>query len=375
MERDIFISGFGQTRFGEWWNKSLRDLAKEAIDEALSQSEISPLEIDMVLVGNMIGELTNDQAHLGALVSSLLPHHPPALRLEAACASGSVAIHTACSLLESNRFSTILVVGVEKMTDSSNEQIAAALMGAADSEKDRPSGLTFPGIFGLIATRYIHEYGLSREDLSLVSAVHHRQAKENPYAQFRSEVSPESVSSSTPVADPLRLLDCSPISDGAAAVILSTKHRSSLRVAASQVATDHVSLTDRPTITSFAASKQAMNRALQEASLSREQLSCLETHDCFSIAAIINLEDLGFANPGMGIEYYRDLYHSPQKVPLQINKSGGLKACGHPVAATGVKQIIDISKQLQSANTSFGIAHNFGGVGSTCGLHIIEHIL
>ncbi|OGJ60093.1 hypothetical protein A2635_05150 [Candidatus Peribacteria bacterium RIFCSPHIGHO2_01_FULL_51_9] len=372
MERDIFLVGSGLTPFGEHWNKSLKDLMDDAIEAALKNSGLNALDIDFVIVANMLAEVTNDQAHLGSIASSLLPHHPPALRIESACGSGALALHTACAFLESKRAETVLVIGAEKMTDASVDTVSQALMGAADSELDTPSGLTFPGIFGLIANRYMHEFGLTREQLSIVSAVHHRNGKENPFAQFRQEISPETVSKSALVADPLRLLDCSPISDGAAACILSTLHRSAFRLAASQVKSDSVSIAERPTITSFSASRDAMAAALREAELERSDISALETHDCFSIAAVINMEDLGFANQGEGIRIYEDLYAGD--TPLFVNMSGGLKACGHPVAATGIKQIIDLSKFLKKAKAAHGLAHNFGGACASCGIHILENL-
>src|SRR3989344_8735017 len=157
MQRDIYIAGSGLTRFGELWEKSLRDLMDEAIDAALRSSELDVLEIDLVVVANMLAEITNDQAGLGALASSLLPHHPPAVRVESACGSGALALHTACAFLESGRAKTVLVLGAEKMTDAPTDVVSQALMGAADGELDAPSGITFPGIFGPIGQRYMHE--------------------------------------------------------------------------------------------------------------------------------------------------------------------------------------------------------------------------
>jgi acetyl-CoA C-acetyltransferase len=372
MNREISLIGIGQTKFGEWWERSLRDLLAEAILKTLDSSPCTPLDIDAVIVANMLGEWTDDQAHLGALTASLLPHHPPALRVEAACASGSVALYTACALLESQRAQTVLVVGAEKMTNASGDAIQVALMGAADSEHDQPCGLTFAGIFALIAQRYLHDYGLTREDLSIVSAVHHRNAKGNPFAQFRQEITVEAVSESPLVADPLRLLDCSPVSDGAAACILSTKFKSPLRIRASQVSTDTLSLTERTEITSFQSTKAAVERAFAEAEITRDDVRALETHDCFSIAALVNLEDLGFAEPGRGIEIYKKIFEEDE-YPFFLNRSGGLKACGHPVAATGVKQVLDVAKELQTAKLRFGLAHNIGGAGATCGMHILEY--
>lgn len=372
MNSDIHLIGSGQTRFGEWWDKGIRELMEEAVDAAIENSPCTALDIDLIVVANMLAEVTNGQAHLGSLASALLPHHPPALRVESACGSGAFALHTACAMLESGRARNVLVIGVEKMTDIPTDQVASGLMGAADSEEERPAGLTFPGIFGLITQRYMHEYGLTREELSIVSAVHHRHAMENPFAQFRSAVTPEAVTKSAMIADPLRLLDCSPISDGAAACILSTEHSSSIRLVASQIATDSLSLVKRPVITSFGATKDASERALAEAEIKLQDIRLLETHDCFSIAALMNLEDLGLCDPGEGIRVYRDMF---DRVPgsLGVNLSGGLKGCGHPVAATGIKQILDAAKQLQARKERFALAQNFGGAGATCGVHILEH--
>ena len=257
MEKAIYIAGCGMTPFGEWWDKSLQDLLDEAITTAIEDAGCTALDIDTVIVANMLGSFASNQAHLGAMAASILPHHPPALRVESACASGGIAINTATALLESGRANTVLVVGAEKMTDVPADKIATGLMGAADAEKDAPSGLTFPGIFGLIASRYMYEYGLTREQLNTVSAVHHANAVQNPYAQFRTAIAAEQVSKSPIVADPLHMLDCSPISDGAAACILSTTFGSAYRLAASQIATDTVSITERETITSFRATKDA----------------------------------------------------------------------------------------------------------------------
>lgn len=372
MKRDIFLVGSGLTRFGEHWDKSLKDIMREAMQTALVSSRLQARDVDLVIVANMLADATSDQANLGALASSLLPHHPAALRVEGACASGALALHTACAFLESDRAKTVLVVGAEKMTDAPVEAVSAALMGAADGELDAPSGITFPGIFGLIARRYMHEYGLSREKLSLVSALHHRNAKHNSFAQFRQEISPETVTESTMVSDPLRLLDCSPISDGAAACILSTEHRSEMKLLASQMANDTLSIAERSTITSFPATREAMRLALAEADIPREKIRIVETHDCFSIAALINMEDLGFAQEGGGIQIYEDLFEGrPQ---IAVNSSGGLKACGHPVAATGIKQVIDSSKHMNLSGARYGLTHNFGGAGASCGVHVLENL-
>lgn len=379
MRETVYVLGGAQTKFGELWNKSLSDLIREAIDGAIASTGIMPTDIDMVIIGNMIGGETAEQAHLGTLASSFLPHRPPSLRVEAACASGGLAMHTACAFLESGRAETILVIGVEKLTDTAGEFVTGALMRAADAEKDTPAGLTFPGIFALTASAYMHEYGLSRDDLSLVSACSHRAAVKNPYAQFRKDIPASAISKSPLVADPLRLLDCSPISDGAAAVILSTKKESSVRIAASQLASESLSLTDRASITSFVSTRTAFSGALQESGWDKNDIDCMEIHDCFSIASLIHLEDFGYASEGEAIRIFRQ-GDAEIDGRLPLNMSGGLKACGHPIGATGVKQVFDCFKQVtgeapnQVPKARRALAHNLGGVGATCTVHLLENI-
>jgi len=379
MRDAIYVLGGGQTRFGELWDRSLTDLIQEAVDTAIENTQILPTDIDCVVIGNMLGGEAAGQGHLGAFVGSLLPHRPPALRVEAACASGGVAMHTATALLESGRAGTVLVIGAEKLTDISSDEVTAAIMNAGDSDKDGRAGLTFPGIFALTAAAYMHAYGLKREDLSLVSAHTHRMAIGNPYAQFQKEIPADAISKSPLVADPLRLLDCSPITDGAAAVILSTRKKSDVRLAASALATEPLSLADRRSVTSFQSTKDAFGRALAEAGWIKEDIDTLELHDCFSIATLIHLEDMGFAEEGRGIELFKKNEVSEEGL-YPINVSGGLKACGHPVGATGVKQILDCYKQLTKQSTrqvrdaKRALAHNLGGVGATCTVHLLESI-
>ncbi len=378
MRDTVYVLGGGQTRFGELWEYSLSGMIEQAMAQAIVSARIMPTDIDYIVIGSMVSGEMAEQAHLGTLVSSMLPHHPPALRVEAACASGGLAVHTACALLESGRAGTVLVLGAEKLTDAAADAVTKALTHAADSEKDLPSGLTFPGIFALTATAYMHEYGLTRQQLSLISASAHHAAVKNPYAQFRREIAPEAISKSPLVADPLRLLDCSPISDGAAAIILSTTKSAPVHIAASQLATDHLSLTDRTSLTSFAATKIAMSRALAEADWKPKDVDCIEQHDCFSIAALINLEDLGYAESGKAIALFEQ-GDVDSDGALPVNTSGGLKACGHPIGATGVKQVLDLWKQLtaqapnQVKNARRGLAHNLGGVGATCTIHLLEN--
>ena len=377
MRDTLYVLGGAQTKFGELWSSSLADLIKQVIDGAIENTKILPTDIDYVVIGNMVGGETAEQAHLGTLASSFLAHRPPALRVEAACASGGVAVHTACALLESGRAETILVIGAEKLTDIAGDIATSALMHAGDAERDSIAGLTFPGIFALTATAYMHQFGLTREELSLVSETSHRSAVQNPYAQFRREIPASMISKSPLVADPLRLLDCSPITDGASAIILSTKKSSPVRIAATHIASDALSLADRASLTSFLATKKAFASAMKEAGWQNRDIDCIELHDCFSIASLIHLEDMGFIEEGQGIGVFKNGDASADG-SLPINCSGGLKACGHPIGATGVKQILDCFKQLtnqapnQVKNAKKALAHNLGGVGATCTIHLLE---
>ncbi len=379
MRDTVYVLGGSQTKFGELWNVSLRNLLATVIDESIRATKILPTDIDAIVLSNMIGGETAEQAHLGTLASSMLPHRPPALRVEAACASGGVAVHTACALLESGRAETVLVLGVEKLTDVSGDIVTSALMHAGDSEKDASAGLTFPGIFALVANAYMHEYGLTRDELSAVSACSHRAAVSNPYAQFRREIPISTISKSTLVADPLRLLDCSPITDGAAGIILSTKKQSSVRIAASQIASDSLSLTERESLTSFPATKKAFAKAMSEANWKNDDIDYIELHDCFSIASLIHLEDMQFAPTGQAIRLFFD-GSTDSTGDLPVNASGGLKACGHPIGATGIKQILDCYKQLtgiapnQVPRAFRALAHNLGGVGATATIHLLESL-
>lgn len=379
MRETVYVLGGAQTKFGELWNTSLSDLIRDVMDGTLQSTGIMPTDIDMVVIGNMVGGETAEQAHLGTLASSMLPHRPPALRVEAACASGGLAVHTACAFLESGKAETILVLGAEKLTDVAGDIVTSALMRAGDAEKDAPCGLTFPSIFALTAAAYMHRYGLKREDLSLVSENSHRAAVKNPYAQFRKEIPAATISKSPLIADPLRLLDCSPISDGAAAVILSTKRESSVRIAASQLASESLSLTERESLTSFMSTRTAFVRALSESGWDKNSIDTMELHDCFSIATLIHLEDLGYAEEGDAVRIFRQ-GDAGLDGALPINMSGGLKACGHPIGATGVKQVLDCFKQLsgtaqnQVPDVQRALAHNLGGVGATCTIHLLESI-
>lgn len=381
----IAIIGSYTTAFGELWSQSLSDLMSEAMQGAIDAASVSPDSIEAVFVGNKAADSFESQHHLNALASSLLPHTPPAFHLEAACASGSLALVTAEMALRSSTYRRVLVVGVEKMSDVSVEEATRILAGAAHGEEEY--GSTFPGLYALLSQLYQAEYGISdrvmRQALSQVSAKNHASAIDNPTAQFRRAISADQVTASPMVAKPLRVLDCSPLSDGASALVLEladqpgAKSTSSSR-ASSQVATilsfghaqDKLVLAERKEPHLLTATTRASQQALAQASLSLDQIKVAEVHDCFTIAELLAVEDLGLVPRGRAAKAIAKT--GQYRSDLIINPSGGLKACGHPVGATGIKQVAFLANWLTNhKDTPFGLTHNVGGTGATAIVHIL----
>lgn len=370
MNNRVFVQAAVQTKFGELWDQDWTDLAQTVTQQALQQTTISLSQIDAIFVGSMTHAWVLGQHNLTGVVSQMLGVHIPIIPIEVACASGGVAFYQAVQAIQSGQYQRVLVLGVEKMADVESSVIAEALMGAAAFE-EREAGLTFPGLYALIARAYMHQYGLSREDLAQVPVASHKWAKLNPLAQFPFEITPEQVINSSCVASPLGLLDCSGVSDGAAVVILSNKP-AAVSVLSSQMATDSIGLMSRHSMTDLKAVQIAAKQAYQQAKLKPTDIDLAEVHDCFSIAQVVAMEDLGLAAKGKGIEAALG-----QKLP--INTSGGLKACGHPVGATGVKQVVEIVTQLQGqagarqiSHPKIGLTHNVAGSGSAAVVSILR---
>jgi len=378
----VAIIGAYQTKFGELWDKSLADLIFEASVGALADSRMPAKKIQIAFFGNKLGPQTTSQNHLSALVAQLLGVSIPVIRVEAACASGGVALSQACLAIESGQYDTALVLGAEKMTDQSPAQIAQALMGAASSQ-EREAGLTFPGLYALMAGKYLNDFGAKETDLAGVSVKNHFHASLNSKAQFQFPVTIDQVMKSGEVASPLKLLDCSPITDGAAGLVLASprfaqkRQKKNIYIRASQHFTDTLSLSKRQSFTEIPSAKKAAKKAFIQAGVEPSEVSLAEVHDCFTIAEILALEDLGFYQKGEGFLAVRN-----GQVKLggtrPVNLSGGLKACGHPVGATGVKQVVELYNQLlgragkkQTRKAKVGLAHNIGGTGGTAVVHII----
>ena len=374
----IKVRGTGLTKFGELWDKSLSDLAQQASLEAIADAGLEKNQIEAVFVANMIyGKLTG-QDHLGALVTSSLGINKAAFRIEGACASGGLAVHLAIQSLLSGTYQNVLVVGAEKMTDASPAAISSALMGAG-SEAERRAGLTFPALYALMAKAHMQKFGTTRSHLASVSVKNHYHASMNKKAQFPFEVTMEKVLESPIISSPFTLFDASPITDGAGAVVLSSDFSTpGVYISGSAVATDTVDLAKRKSLTDLAATKQASKQALKMAGVQISDIKVAEVNDCFTIAEILAMEDLGFCKKGMGGEFVQK-GHTRLGGKIPVNTSGGLKACGHPVGATGVKQIIEVTQQLQQKagkrqvkGANIGLTHNVGGSGATVVVHILQ---
>ena len=376
------IIGYHTTRFGELWDQSLFDLAAEAVDGVLEATGLEKKQIDAVFFGNMLGGILENNLHAGAKLADVLDISVPIFRVEGACASGGMAFHLAHSYLAANKGKTILVLGAEKMTDVATDKIVEGLMSAAGGE-EQECGLTFPGLYALMAQEYLSTYHYTHEHLAAISVKNHTHGFFNPTAQFRKKITIEDVIHSPSVADPLTVLDCSPVSDGASAVIITTnasliKKQKSVAVLATELATDSISLLRRQSLTQIQATQDAAHKAYLTAHVRPHDIAIAEVHDCFSIAEILAMEDLGFWKKGEGGKRAASYETMRGNGKLVVNTSGGLKAAGHPVGATGIKQIGELYLQLtgqadarQVKGVHKALAHNVGGSGGTAVVTIL----
>ena len=380
--KDVAVIGVGMTKFGELWGKSIKDIFVEAALKAIENAKVD--QIDSMYVGSMSSGLFVGQEHLGAVMADYLGVNPiPATRVESACASGGLAFRQAYFEVASGNSEIVLAGGVEKMTDGAD--VTEALATAADQDYEVYQGVTFPGLYAMIANAHMHQYKTTREQLAAVAVKNHKNGFNNPNAQFRSEISIKKVLESTLVADPLRLLDCSPVSDGGAAVILCsldiakkfTKHP--VIIKASAQASDTIALHSRKSLTTLNAVTTAAQKAYKLAGITPKDIDFAEVHDCFTIAEIVVSEDLGFFRKGTGGPAVEKGLTSLEGGKIPINTSGGLKSKGHPVGATGIAQLIECYEQLtgqagkrQVKNAKIGLTQNMGGSGASCVINILE---
>jgi len=413
LARGVAIVGGGLTKLGLFKDRNSKDFFAEAYKEMVESVDkgIDPQDIDAIYIGNFTNDFFVNQSHWAPIISDLVGHVPkPVTRTEGACASSALAFREGVLAIASGFYDIVLVGGLEQMSKRSTEEVAEGL-GMAASPYEVATGFTFPGVFGTIATAYFAKYGANREDLFNVTIKSHNNAPLNPKAQFpmtirdfmnarvercrqKGEPVPDwknekeflrDPAVNPPIAWPMHLFDCCPISDGAACLLLVAEE------IAKKFADDPIyvagigqgsgySLHAKKDLTTFEASRAAAQEAYEMSGLKPEDIQFSEVHDCFSIAEIVHLEDLGFFKPGEG---YKAVAEGQTRLdgPKPINTSGGLKTKGHPVGATGVAQLYEVwlqlrgkagKRQIPHPNLRIGAAHNLGGTGGTCTFSILE---
>jgi acetyl-CoA C-acetyltransferase len=385
--RPVAVIGAGKTRFGALADRDLRSLAVEAGEKCLKNGHLSPSQIEAFWLGNFAGPSFVGQNHLAPYVSSALGLEGiPATRVEAACASSGSAFFHAVSTVAAGLYEIVLVAGVEKMTSQPTARVTEILASAGDCSGEIKAGSTFPSLFAMIARRHMYQFGTTREHLAAVAVKNHANGFLNPNAHMRKLITIEQALNARPVAEPLGLYDCSLISDGAAAVAITSLERARdftdkpVRILGIAQASDYVALDQKQDITTFPAVRKSAEKAYKMAGLGARDIQFAELHDCFTIAEIIAMEDLGFVPRGQGGPYTA-AGHTALHSELPINTSGGLKSKGHPVGATGVAQICDLVEQIrceagerQVKRHSVGLAQNLGGSGATCVVSILGSV-
>ncbi|MBM3813194.1 MAG: thiolase domain-containing protein [Acidimicrobiia bacterium] len=383
--RQVAIAGIGKTRFGALEGADIRSLAAEASRKCLENAGVSASQVEAFYLGNFAGPCFVGQNHLAPYIASEVGIvGVPATRFEAACASSGAAFFHAYTAVAAGIYDAVLVTGVEKMTSQPTPKVTEILASAGDLGGEIRAGATFPALFAMIARRHMHEFGTTREQLAAVAVKNHASGALNPDAHLRKKVTIEQALAGKPVADPLTVYDCSLVSDGAAAVLLMPLERA--RDAASKPVlirgvaqtSDQVALDRKQSITWFPAVRAAGEKAYKMAGMTPAEVEFAELHDCFTIAEIVAVEDLGFAKKGEGGPYSAAGCTSLTG-EKPVNTSGGLKSKGHPVGATGVAQLCDLALQIrgeagerQVKRNNVGLAQNLGGSGATCVVTIVS---
>lgn len=386
--REIFILGIGQIPIAEHWDKSIRELAGDAIFSAIVDANCD--QLDAIFTGNMLSGMLSHQENIGSMVSDWIGKPGmPSVKLEAACGSGGAAIRAALAEINSGEIDTALVVGLEKMSETKGVDTTAALATAADADYEVAYGLSFVAINALIMKSYMHTYGWMHSDFACFSINAHNNATHNPNARLRNQISEQDYLRARMIASPINLLDASPTGDGAAAVIISASEhhqpqysakRKKIIIAGSSFATDTLSVHDRTNPLWLSAAEKSAKEAYNQAGITPHEIDFFELHDAFSIMAALSLEASGFAEPGQAPRLANEGEITISgRIPIATQ--GGLKARGHPVGATGIYQIVEVCKQLredagknQIDGVKVGMAQNIGGSGASVITHILTTI-
>jgi acetyl-CoA acetyltransferase len=413
LPRGVAMVGAGMGKFGAFADKASRDLFVEAFQDMRASVDkgFDPNAIENIYVGNYSSDLFEHQGHTAPIMADVIGLTPrPATRIEDACASGGVALRQGVIAIASGLYDVVLVGGVERMTKLPTAEVTDTLGSAGDTLFEIPAGFTFPGFYAAIASAYMHKYGMTPEHLMNVAKKNHDNGALNPKAQFgvtirdwmkqrieaaikKGKPAPtwqtefdflHDDAANPMIAYPLRLFDCSPITDGAACVLLVAAERAHeftdtpIHIIGSGQASD-VALHDRADLTTLRAARVASQEAYEMAGVTARDIRIAEVHDCFTIAEIIASEDLGFFDPGTGFKMAEDGV-TARAGAQPINTSGGLKSKGHPVGASGVGQAVEIFKQMRgqagarqvNRDVPLALTHNVGGTGQTAVVHVYE---
>jgi len=375
---NVYIEGVGMTKFGKFINKSMKQLLVEASIEALEDAG-NP-KVDAVFVGNFMGGSIGNQEILGALVANELGlGYIPTAKVEGACASGGIALRQGIMGIVSGEYDTVLIAGVEKMKHASTADITQAINAAMDNDSnEKQAGLTFPGFFGVLANRYFHETDATKEHLAMIALKNREHALHNPLAQFQKPTTMEEIMDARIITSPLGLFDCSPTTDGAAALVI-TRKKGAIHIRSSAQSSGPTQMQDADDLLSLPAVRESGRLAYEKAGVAPEDIDVVEIHDCFSMTEMLAIEELGFFNEREGwlaVEQGRTKVTGDKPV----NTSGGLLSRGHPIGATGVAQIYQLVRQLrgtapnQIEHARLALAQNLGGTGSYSTVHILERL-
>jgi acetyl-CoA C-acetyltransferase len=377
--------GAGSTKYGKL-DDSIVDITVQASADAINSAGIEPADIKAGYISNVFG-IADKQVHLGPVIMSNLGiSDRPSLSIESACGSGSVSFREAYANVAAGFYDCLLVAGTEKVTHTGTEWTTTYFAYCSDFFHEGSAGASFPGLFAAMARAYLTEFGATEEDFAQVAVKNHNNGILNPKAHLRKKITIDDVMKSAVVASPLKLYDCCPFSDGASAVILCTEEFAKktggdyIKVTGSGRGGSPAALQGRERITTIPSTVIAAKSAYKMAGITAKDVDFAEVHDCFTIAEIVDTEDLGFFEKGKGVEAARE-GRTALNSDISINPSGGLKSKGHPIGATGVGQVAEVYDQLTGQagprtvhDAHIGLTHNFGATGASCAVHIFESV-
>ncbi len=383
---EVWVAGAAMNRFGKMAEKG-REAAVNASVKAFEMSGLSPKDIGYTFVSNAFG-IAERQAHVGPLINTALgiPDVPSAT-VESACSSSSAALHEAYVHIAGGFADAALVVGFEKLSHIDTLAATSYFAMGADYAFESANGATFPGLYATLATAHMKKYGTKSEELGAIAVKNHANAANNPHAHFQKPITMDTYLNSPIISSPFHLYDCCPFSDGAAALIVANPAKfkkdmiaTPAKIRASARAGSVATLQDRVDLTTIPASRLAAEKALRHAKLEHKDINFMEVHDCFTMAEVLAIEDMGFLPKGHAAKAGAEgVTQHDGKLP--VNPSGGLKAKGHPVSATGAAQVVEVLEQFNGKagkravpGASIGLTHNVGATGGSCSVHIFEKV-